>query len=98
MSCYRYVLLPVRVYVVMLARSLLCVPMAGSWTRIAATGGRRAFSEAAGIKKVGVIGCGLMGHGIVQLSAANGFDVVAYDVDQKFLDAGMKRITTSACF
>jgi len=29
------------------------------------------------IKRVGVVGCGLMGHGIAQVSAQSGYDVVA---------------------
>ena len=32
------------------------------------------------IKKVGVIGCGLMGHGIAQVAAQGGCDVVAIGV------------------
>jgi len=47
------------------------------------------------IKKVGVVGCGLMGHGIVQIAAAGGFDVVAVESDQGFLDKGLARIDKS---
>ena len=47
------------------------------------------------IKKVGVIGCGLMGHGIAQVAAAGGFDVVVRETEQKFLDGGFKRIEGS---
>jgi len=36
-----------------------------------------------------------MGHGIAQVSAQNGFDVIAIESDQKFLTSGMARITTS---
>ena len=43
------------------------------------------------IKKVGVIGCGLMGHGIAQVAAQGGCDVVAVETDQKFLDVGLAR-------
>ena len=31
------------------------------------------------IKKVGVVGCGLMGHGIVQVAAQAGFDVTVVE-------------------
>jgi len=47
------------------------------------------------IKKVGVIGCGLMGHGIVQVAAQGGFDVVALESDQGALDKGLGRIEKS---
>ncbi|HEY5177516.1 MAG TPA: 3-hydroxyacyl-CoA dehydrogenase NAD-binding domain-containing protein, partial [Terriglobales bacterium] len=40
------------------------------------------------IKKVGVLGCGLMGSGIAQVAATAGFDVVVLEQDQKFLDKG----------
>jgi len=45
------------------------------------------------IKKVGVAGCGLMGHGIVQVSAQAGYDVVVIEADQDRLDAGIGKIT-----
>ena len=35
------------------------------------------------IKKVGVLGCGLMGHGIAQICAQAGWDVVVREVDQE---------------
>jgi 3-hydroxybutyryl-CoA dehydrogenase len=44
------------------------------------------------IKKVGVVGCGLMGHGIAQVAAQAGFDVVVREVDQDRLDKGLGRI------
>jgi 3-hydroxyacyl-CoA dehydrogenase len=47
------------------------------------------------IKKVGVVGCGLMGHGIVQVAAQGGFDVVALESEAKFLDSGLARIDRS---
>ena len=47
------------------------------------------------IKKVGVIGCGLMGHGIVQVAAAGGCSVIALESEQKFLDSGLARIDKS---
>jgi 3-hydroxyacyl-CoA dehydrogenase len=47
------------------------------------------------IKKVGVIGCGLMGHGIAQVAAQGGCEVVAIEADQGFLDKGLARIDKS---
>ncbi len=47
------------------------------------------------IKKVGVVGCGLMGHGIVQVAAQGGCDVVALETEQAFLDKGLARIDKS---
>jgi 3-hydroxyacyl-CoA dehydrogenase len=47
------------------------------------------------IKKVGVVGCGLMGHGIVQVAAQGGYQVVALETEQKFLDSGLGRIDKS---
>jgi 3-hydroxybutyryl-CoA dehydrogenase len=44
------------------------------------------------IKKVGVLGCGLMGHGITQVAAQAGYDVVVREVDQGKLDKGLGRI------
>jgi len=48
-----------------------------------------------GIKKVGVLGCGLMGSGIAQVSATAGFDVTVLEVEQKFLDKGFAGIEKS---
>ena len=47
------------------------------------------------IKKVGVLGCGLMGSGIAQACAAAGFDVTVLEVDQKFIDKGFAAIRKS---
>src|SRR5204862_3172669 len=44
------------------------------------------------ISKVGVAGAGLMGHGIAQVSAQAGYDVVLREVDQDRLDKGLGRI------
>lgn len=44
------------------------------------------------IKTVGVLGAGLMGHGIAQVSAQAGWDVVLREVSQEKLDAGMAKI------
>jgi 3-hydroxybutyryl-CoA dehydrogenase len=47
------------------------------------------------IKKVGVLGCGLMGSGIAQVAATAGFDVTVLEVEQKFLDKGFAGIDKS---
>jgi 3-hydroxybutyryl-CoA dehydrogenase len=47
------------------------------------------------IKKVGVLGCGLMGSGIAQVAAMAGFDVTVLEVEQKFLDQGLAGIEKS---
>jgi len=47
------------------------------------------------IKKVGVLGCGLMGSGIAQVSAMAGFDVSVLEVEQKFIDKGFAGIEKS---
>ena len=49
----------------------------------------------ASIKKVGVLGCGLMGSGIAQVAAQAGYDTVVREVEQQFLDKGFKGIEKS---
>src|SRR3954465_11409596 len=44
------------------------------------------------ISKVGVLGCGLMGHGISQICAQQGWDVVVREIDQGQLDKGLGKI------
>jgi 3-hydroxybutyryl-CoA dehydrogenase len=44
------------------------------------------------IKKVGVLGCGLMGHGIAQVAAQAGYDVVVREADQGALEKGLGKI------
>ena len=46
----------------------------------------------AGVKTVGVVGCGLMGSGIVQVSAQAGLKTIVREADQAFLDKGLGRI------
>jgi 3-hydroxybutyryl-CoA dehydrogenase len=45
------------------------------------------------IKSVGVVGCGLMGHGITQIAAQAGYDVTVAEVSQEKLDSGLGRIS-----
>ncbi|HWF85226.1 MAG TPA: 3-hydroxybutyryl-CoA dehydrogenase [Vicinamibacterales bacterium] len=44
------------------------------------------------IKTVGVLGCGLMGAGIAQVSAAAGYNTIVREVDDAFLQKGLGRI------
>ncbi|HJW13951.1 MAG TPA: 3-hydroxybutyryl-CoA dehydrogenase [Thermoanaerobaculia bacterium] len=46
----------------------------------------------AGVKTVGVVGCGLMGSGIVQVSAQAGLKTTVREADQALLDKGLGRI------
>jgi 3-hydroxybutyryl-CoA dehydrogenase len=44
------------------------------------------------MQKVGVVGCGLMGHGIAQICAQAGWDVVVRELDPDALDKGIAKI------
>jgi 3-hydroxybutyryl-CoA dehydrogenase len=44
------------------------------------------------IEKVGVLGCGLMGHGITQIAAEAGYQVVVREVDETTLAKGIRKI------
>jgi enoyl-CoA hydratase/3-hydroxyacyl-CoA dehydrogenase len=47
------------------------------------------------IKKVTVLGSGIMGHGIAQVSAAAGYNVALRDIEQSFLEKAMDKINWS---
>jgi len=47
------------------------------------------------IKRVGVLGCGLMGSGIAQVAATAGYDTIVRDVSKEFLDRGRAGIEKS---
>ena len=47
------------------------------------------------IKRVGVLGCGLMGSGIAQVAAGAGYDTIVRDVSKEFLDRGRTVIEKS---
>ena len=44
------------------------------------------------IKRVGIVGGGLMGSGIAQTAAQAGYDVLLAEVNQELLDRGMQRV------
>ena len=44
------------------------------------------------IGKFCVLGAGLMGNGIAQVCALAGYDVALRDIEQRFVDGGMKTI------
>ena len=45
-------------------------------------------------KKLGVLGSGLMGHGITYVSALSGLEVVMTDSSQEYAENGLSRIKT----
>ena len=47
------------------------------------------------IERVGVVGAGQMGSGIVEVSAKAGADVVVFEPTEELIAAGRKRITAS---
>ncbi len=47
------------------------------------------------IRKVGVLGCGLMGSGIAQVSAMAGFNSIVLEIEQRYLDKGFAGIEKS---
>jgi enoyl-CoA hydratase/3-hydroxyacyl-CoA dehydrogenase len=47
------------------------------------------------IKNITVLGSGVMGHGIAQVSATAGYNVVLRDIEQSFLDKAMEKIRWS---
>ena len=49
-----------------------------------------------GVKRIAVLGAGLMGHGIAQVAAQVGkYDVNLRDIEQRFVDSGMSMIKES---
>jgi 3-hydroxybutyryl-CoA dehydrogenase len=44
------------------------------------------------VKSVGVVGCGLMGSGIAQVSAQSGIPTLVREVDTPTLEKGLGRI------
>ncbi len=46
------------------------------------------------MKKVGIVGCGLMGSGIAQMSALNGYATIVVEINDEILKKGMASIET----
>jgi 3-hydroxybutyryl-CoA dehydrogenase len=44
------------------------------------------------IKTIGVIGAGTMGNGIVQVAAQSGYNVIVQDMEERFVEAGIKNV------
>ena len=47
------------------------------------------------MRKVGVVGCGIMGSGIVQVCAQSGHQVIVSEINKGLLDKGLKSISSS---
>ena len=47
------------------------------------------------VRNITVLGSGIMGHGIAQVSAMSGYNVVLRDIEQSFLDKAMEKIRWS---
>lgn len=47
------------------------------------------------IQTIGVVGCGLMGSGIVEVCARSGFDVIVGEMNDDFLRSGLARVNKS---
>lgn len=47
------------------------------------------------IKKIGIIGAGQMGHGIAQVAAVSGYDVILSDISEEALEKGVAGIEKS---
>jgi 3-hydroxybutyryl-CoA dehydrogenase len=47
------------------------------------------------ITRVGVVGCGLMGSGVVEVCARAGYDVVVREINDQFLQGGLARVQKS---
>jgi 3-hydroxyacyl-CoA dehydrogenase len=53
------------------------------------------FSTVKEIKKVGIIGLGLMGHGVAQVTAQAGYEIIGIESSSSALDMGSQRIEQS---
>ena len=47
------------------------------------------------MNKISIVGAGIMGSGIAQISAQAGYEVVITDVDQEHLDRGIAQVTNT---
>lgn len=48
--------------------------------------------SAAPIRRIGIVGAGVMGAGIAQLAAGRGFDVLVKEIDEAAVEAGRRRL------
>ncbi|HOW56105.1 MAG TPA: 3-hydroxyacyl-CoA dehydrogenase NAD-binding domain-containing protein, partial [Syntrophorhabdaceae bacterium] len=44
------------------------------------------------IKTIGVLGAGVMGNGIAQVAAQSGYNVILRDIEDRFVEGGIKNI------
>jgi 3-hydroxybutyryl-CoA dehydrogenase len=47
------------------------------------------------IKKVGIVGCGIMGAGLTQLCAQSGYSVIVSEINDAALQKGLKSIDSA---
>ncbi|MFQ5856780.1 MAG: 3-hydroxyacyl-CoA dehydrogenase family protein [Anaerolineae bacterium] len=47
------------------------------------------------IRRVGVVGCGLMGSGIIEVSARAGYEVIVREINDEILEKGVDRVRKS---
>jgi 3-hydroxybutyryl-CoA dehydrogenase len=47
------------------------------------------------VKRIGVVGCGLMGSGIAEVCARSGYSTIVLEVNQQFLDKGLNSLKSS---
>ena len=57
--------------------------------------GYTSFENMINLKNITVLGSGIMGHGIAQVSATAGYNVILRDIEQGFLDKAMEKIKWS---
>ena len=50
------------------------------------------------IQNITVLGSGIMGHGIAQVAATAGYNIVLRDIEKQFLDKAMEKIKWSYNF
>jgi len=55
----------------------------------------RQYSASVEVTRVGVVGLGLMGHGIAQICAEKGYQVTAVEIEDQFLASGLARVEDS---
>ncbi|MBP7530075.1 MAG: hypothetical protein KA801_19295, partial [Syntrophorhabdaceae bacterium] len=70
----------------------VCLPSSKSGSRFSPGHKIRGKEITMEIKKLGVLGCGQMGSGIVQVFAQAGYEVVAVDTVPAMIEKGLKGI------